>query len=463
MVREQGLRERVVGALFGGLIEREVQERLSSVSVRVDDAGGYAGTGWEAHTAGPSDRPWAEQYQDLDDALEAWRKNFLVRRIVALVRSYVVGGGVVVSSKRPSVDRFVQRFWTHHKNHFATRLSPMCDELTRSGEVFPVLFTNKADGMSYVRFVPAKQIREVLTDPDDYETETGYTQSTTTGAPRTWIGRGDPAAFRRRYGKLPPLMLHYVVNRPIGATRGEGDLTPILPWAKRYSEWLKDRVRLNRLRTRQGMLDVEIADDRMVEEKRQQLRTSNPVEAGIYVHGPGEKVAMQSLNIAADDAEKDGRVLRLAIAAGANVGLHYFGEGEGVNYATAKAMGEPAARFYSERQEAFLGMVSDLVTVAWWRYVAQMRGQLPDWERDLGIVVSAPEVAREDNESLAKAAAQIVAALATMRKLGWITDERAIELAFKFAGEPLPKEEVEHILEEAEPEGLPAPEEEGSP
>ena len=59
-------------------------------------------------------------------------------------------------------------------------------------------------------------------------------------------------------------MLHYAVNRPIGAVRGEGDLTPILPWAKRYSEWLKDRVRLNRQRTRQGLMDIEIDDEAMV-------------------------------------------------------------------------------------------------------------------------------------------------------------------------------------------------------
>ena len=40
-------------------------------------------------------------------------------------------------------------------------------------------------------------------------------------------------------------MLHYAVNRPVGALRGESDLAPILPWLKRYSRWLEDRVRLN--------------------------------------------------------------------------------------------------------------------------------------------------------------------------------------------------------------------------
>ena len=42
-----------------------------------------------------------------------------------------------------------------------------------------------------------------------------------------------------------PIMLHYAVNRPVGALRGESDLAPILPWLKRYCRWLEDRVRLN--------------------------------------------------------------------------------------------------------------------------------------------------------------------------------------------------------------------------
>jgi hypothetical protein len=40
-------------------------------------------------------------------------------------------------------------------------------------------------------------------------------------------------------------MLHYAVNRPVGAVRGESDLAPILPWLRRYNRWLEDRVRLN--------------------------------------------------------------------------------------------------------------------------------------------------------------------------------------------------------------------------
>jgi len=433
--------------LFGDILAARV--RTAAVSVRIDDS-----PGWDPLSAGygPADRPWGERRDDLDDALEAWRRNFFVRRVVSLVRSYVVGNGITISSRKPTIDRFLRQFWSHPKNRLPRRLGAMCDELTRAGELFPVLFTNKVDGMSYVRFVPASRIRDVETDPDDYEKELRYSQIQYSAEPRWWLSPDHPDANLPPGSggsggvDLPPIMLHFAVNRPIGATRGEGDVLPILPWARRYSEWLKDRVRLNRIRTRQGMLDLEIADDTMVEEKRRQVRTDNPWEYGIYVHGPGETMNLHNLNIGADDAEKDGRVLRLAVASGANMALHYLGEGEATNYATAKEMGEPTARFFTDRQTDLRRMLEDLVTHAYRRKVALGLARWPA-RGDLQLETAAPEVARADNQSLALAARQIVMALELMRQYGWVDDKTAVSLAFKFAGEPLGEEEITRILQ----------------
>jgi hypothetical protein len=43
-----------------------------------------------------------------------------------------------------------------------------------------------------------------------------------------------------------------------------------------------------------------------------------------------------------------------------------------------------------------------------------------------------------------------VFALAEMKRNGWVTDEWAIELAFKFAGEALTQEEIMEILRTAD-------------
>ena len=435
------VRERIAHLLFGDVIDDAIKRANAAISIRVDDS-----SGWDRLTkTGPQDRPWSDRQQDLDDVLTAWRKSFLIRRITTLTHSYVVGNGIAISSKLPQVDQFIQEFWSHRQNHLSTRLSPMCDELTRSGELYPTLHTNKADGMSYVRLVPASRIREIKVAENDYEVELEYGELRgNTISLKWWIGPGHKNALKTHYGKFEPLMLHYAVNRVIGATRGEGDLGPVLPWAKRYSEWLSDRVRLNRQRTRQGLLDIKIADDSVVQQKRDQLRRTSPIEAGIYVHGPGEEVALHGLNIRANDASEDGKALRLATATGANVALFYLGEGESVNYSTAKEMGEPTTLFYGERQRQFTTFLCDLIAHAYARYAVVHDQPTPD---DLQLVVSTSEVARADNLALAQAAAQIVAAFATMADRGWIDDATAIKLAFKFAGEVIGEEEIAHILE----------------
>jgi hypothetical protein len=122
-----------------------------------------------------------------------------------------------------------------------------------------------------------------------------------------------------------------------------------------------------------------------------------------------------------------------------------MGEGAAVNYATAKEMGEPTARHYAERQETLIAILLDLSAAAYRRFCVHQGQEWPG-QPALQLRATAPEVARADNESLAAAARDIVQALTQMRANGWIDDETAATLALKFAGEPLGREEIAHIL-----------------
>ncbi len=439
------LREQLAHFLFRDYIDAQVQKATASIFARVDDS-----PGWERLAGGgPADRPWADKYSDLEDTLEAWQKNFFVRRLVTLTRSYAVAGGIAIASPIDEVQEFIDTFWHHPKNRIHDRLGPICDELTRAGEIFPVLFTNPVDGISYLRFVPAASIQAIDTADEDYETELRYGQTQElTAELKWWFGPGHKRAFVPYYNKLQPLMLHYAVNCPIGATRGESDLLPVLPWARRYSEWLKDRVRINRIRTRQALLQVRIADPSLVEQKRQQIRTDNPIEKGIYVSGPDEEIIAHDLNINAADVKSDGLAFRLAIATGGNVGLHYMGEGETVNYATAREMGEPTARFFAERQAQLVSILKSLVATAYHRHCVIQDLPYPG-QRALQLNASVAEVARADNQALAAAARDVVQALAQMHQHGWMDDTTALKLAMKFAGESLGDDAIKQILRDA--------------
>ena len=65
------------------------------------------------------------------------------------------------------------------------------------------------------------------------------------------------------------------------------------------------------------------------------------------------------------------------------------------------------------------------------------------------LQVTVTEVARADNESLAKATHAIIQALAIASTQGWLDDETALSIALKFAGEIMPIERIRDILTKA--------------
>jgi len=395
----------------------------------------------------PADRPWCDLARDMDDALEAWRKNFLIRQIVRLTTAYVVGDGITLNARHPYATGWLRAFWNHRQNRLAMRLAPWCDELTRSGELFILLFPNPMDGMQYVRAVPARQIVAIETAPNDYESELAYLEHTDSPLPPG----GDTPPFTRRWrsplGAAPdePCMLHFAINRPVGATRGESDLTPILPWAQRYAQWLKDRVRFNAIRTDMATAWIKVQDESAISRKRMEYAANPPTGGNIFITGPGEEISFPAANIAAGDASPDGLALRLAIAAGANVPLHYLGEGASATRATAAEMGDPTRRHYRMRQLEFASFLCDLATTAWQRRSALLRTRTVEPD----ITAETPDISREDNQALAQSAHTIVQAFALMKQNGWIDDRTAITLAFKFAGEVLPEERIQAILQGA--------------
>ncbi|MGQ9666334.1 MAG: hypothetical protein ACUVWB_03390 [Anaerolineae bacterium] len=428
-------KERMAERLFGGLIEARVQEAVKVV----DDAW------WRLVNApaAPAEPSWLQRQEDLEAALKAWRDHPLARRIVSLTTDYVLGDGLSISSTIPEVDEWARRFWTHPQNRLDSRLYSWVDELTRAGELFIVLSRNPADGMSYVRLVPACRIDQIDTDPDDLERERRYHEVTSSQLLEG--GRWWPAA-ETADPHAPQVIFHAVINRPPGAVRGEGDLTPILPWLGHYAAWLEDRVRVNRLKSSfVWQVTLRGATPAVIAQKRAEY-SRPPSPGSVIISNEGERWEAVQPHIDAQDAQADGKAMRLLVAAGAGVPLHFLSEGESATRATAAEMGDLTFRHYRRRQMEVCRIVEQLVEVAYQRAVAI--GKARFYER-LELTVSAPEIVRDDNETLSRATRQMVEALARMRELGWVDTRRAIRLAFKAAGELISEEDIDVLVQTA--------------
>ncbi len=171
----------------------------------------------------------------------------------------------------------------------------------------------------------------------------------------------------RRRGRESPddepdqVMLHYSINRQVGEVRGRSDLAQVVAWLERYDLWLEDRVRINRYKGAylwhvqvRGALPGHL-------EARRALYARIPQSGSIIVTDGNEEWRAIQPQIGADDVEADGKAIRLMIAAGVGVPLHFLAEGESANRATAREMGTATFRHFRHRQHVFAGILEDVV------------------------------------------------------------------------------------------------------
>ncbi|MCW5569431.1 MAG: hypothetical protein KIS84_14520, partial [Dokdonella sp.] len=245
-----------------------------------------------------------------------------------------------------------------------------------------------------------------------------------------------------------PVMCHYAVNRPVGAVRGEGDLVAVLPWIRRYSRWLEDRIRLNA--GVRKFLWIVYAPKRLVDELRARYSQIPDDGAVVIAEDGAERWEAVSPNLHASDASADGRAIRWMITAGGpGTGLVDFGEGEDANLATASAMHDLRYRFLSRRQAYVAWMLCDLTLQAYKRSRKVVSGKRRDVTH-LDFLVRTPDISPDDNQELAVAARDLAVALNTL--MGIVGDSKelrrvSLRLFSKFAGETLTEREMTEIVE----------------
>jgi hypothetical protein len=417
-----------------------------SISSRVDDSPGWAGLTAQKHDYDPG-----TVQQIYTDALEAWRKNPVAWRIIAITTDYVVGDHFAVSSRNQRLNRFIREFWNHPKNRLALRLDSMCDELSRAGDLFVLLFRNPQDGNSYIRFITKDRIQKIVSAENDWETELAYYETgsyslrSEVGAPKMWLSPDHPEA-----PYADAIMLHYAINRPIGALLGESDLTTLLTWLLRYSRLVEDRVRLH-WAARSFLWDVTVPAA-AVRAKAEQYRQP-PDSGSIIVHDEAESWKAVNPNLAAADARHDMQAVRAMIDAGSGFPPHWRGDAGDISLATAQAMAGPTERHLVRRQSYFKFVISDILYHAYLR--AAEIGAAP---RIAGadyktlFVFSTPDISRFDNEVLAKSARDLSQAycnLATTLSSSPETLQRQmLRTFFQFSGTPVAEDLIDAMINE---------------
>src|SRR5579871_1505560 len=351
-----------------------------------------------------------------NECYEAYNANPLANTIVETTTNFTLGRGLMVSAANRRVQRVIDAFWRDPDNRMDARIYDICTELSVYGEQFIRFFVNPIDGSVKIGQIDPSTIDEIETDPDNIEKPLRFHQRPV--GPSSTIP-GDPSPVQRgvldtegRWFEAGREVMQFAIHKVSNAKRGTSDLATLLPWLRRYKDWLTDRVRLNKYKTA-FLWDVKLlgADAKAIELKRMQY--AYPPEPGsVIIHNESEIWSAVKPEISANDAQSDGRAIKLMIAAGAGVPEHYLADGDNANRATAAEMSLPTLLKFQRRQqvmEHLLRVVLDRVIVE-----AKRAGSLPVGV-DEAYTITFPELKIADNLVLAQAAATLMGALSNAK------------------------------------------------
>ena len=317
-----------------------------------DDRGWTRGTAFGTGTSLNPDRDELHGAALLRAAYQAYLTNPLAYAVCEQTTSFVLGGGVQVIAKDPRVQRVVDRFWHDPENDMPLRVYALHTELCVFGEQFIRFFVDTLTGRTLIRQLDPLYITAIETHPDDVEKPLRYRYQ-----PPTSLASPDP-----REQWIPARdILHVTINRVSGALRGRSDLATLLPWLRRYTEWLENRCRQNKLK---GNVVWDLTADGASPDELAQLRAtyaSPPPPGSVLVHNERETWQPIKPEIDAGDAAPDGRAIRLMIATGAILPEHYLAEGSHANRATAAEMGLPSIKRFERRQQLFRAVIARIV------------------------------------------------------------------------------------------------------
>jgi hypothetical protein len=386
---------------------------------------------------------------------EAWNANPLAHAIIEMYTSFVLGKGVTIDAANRNVQKVLMQFWESPDNNMDERIYNLCNELSLYGEIFVRFFVNRYDGTITIRMIDPSLVDLIETDPEDIETPLrfhrrpiGQTISVTDPpAPVQDIAKIDPEGtdVQGDWFEARKEVMQFTINKVSNAKRGNSDLSTILPWLRRYKDWLTDRVRINKYKGA-FLWDVTLrgADKKVIDRKK--MEYGYPPEPGsVIIHNETEQWSAVQPQINANDAKEDGRAIKLMVAVGAGLPEHYLSDSSQGNRATAAEMGMPTLLKFQRRQRVIKNMlrtILDRVIIE-----AQKAGKLGQ-KIDTSYDIIFPEIDTSENQILGTGLVYLAQALKIAKQENWISDETAMKLMFKFANEEINiDEELQRIAD----------------
>lgn len=407
-------------------------------------------------TQGGRQLPAYRHERSLDIAFYLWTVNPLGKRLVNMGTDHVIGGGIQVGSENEAVDAWLKRFWSDSVNNMALFQYQMADQLSIFGDqCFPVS-VNKVNGLVRLGYVDSKDIKEIKVDKANERVVTTVVlkpiASTGDDRPLSVI-RVDENPKSGTNGRRVGDCFYFRINAVMNSLRGVPDLNPAADYLDAHDTVVFDRLDLSKLQ-RAYIWDVSLkgASDAKVLKWRNANRKA-PKFGTVRVHNENEEWKILTPDLHAADAKVDADALKLQALIGGGAAafpLHWFGEGETVNKASAIEMGSPTYKGLLRRQAVIRFMIEEIC--AFVVDQAVIHHSLTDADATQGFYVHMPEIVTRDLQMAANTAVTAATALQVAEDREYISNQTARQIMANvlsaFGVQVDPARETERIKQE---------------
>jgi hypothetical protein len=440
-------------------------ERLAELELALEDVG------WQK-LGGDNEREFSREGLRKICQLSRYMylKNPLINRAVNVQAHYVWAQGVTLKAIDEGVNKVVQAFLDDRANqteltsHQARTLKEV--ELQVLGNLFFVFFVSAADGAVKVRTIPADEVVEILTNPEDAKEPWFYK--------RTWTERSLDGGTRQRTAYYPdwrkPASVSFqpsngeVLDFPVYHVKvgglsdmrfGVPETYQALDWAKAYKEFLEDRATIARalsrfawrLTTPGGKQGVAAARTKLATTLGTSTSETNPpptVGAAFVASQNG--AALDPIRTAgATINPEEGRHFLLMVCAAFGLPETFFGDVSVGTLATATSLDRPTELKMLDRRTLWADVLKDILQFVIDRAVAA--GALAEGV-DRSVDVDFPSLLEHDP---VKRIASIIdaATLKGQTSVGTMDDRTLISLLLQALG----VDDVDALLDKLAPEG----------
>lgn len=418
--------------------------------------GNQAAQYWRRLTQSPADLAPLSHSRMLDIAAHLFDRNPLGKRILEVVKDYVIGEGVDVDSRDEDVQAAITRFWDDGQNNLDQRVHAITTELGLFGEQALAVFVNESSGAVRLASIDPRSIKAVIPAPGNPDIAHAISLLGTSAQEERYLKviaeDDDPASptFGQLVGAAPGETLqvgqqqvpYYVpqglpgnqrlvgcffvaINKVQAALRGRSDLLCIADFLDLYDRLVFDEAeRMSFLRA--FVWDVELKGNATAAEclaKANEIGTPPP--GSVRVHNESEVWTALSPALGSADSQNTADLILSLIATGAGVPKHWLNGTMDINRASAFEMGEPALKRLGARQEVVVAFARRMVRFA--LDAAARAGALsrPADGEDWPFTVSAPEMSSRDLAKASQSLLTTVQALGTAKMNAWVDDETA--------------------------------------